>query len=272
MWQHTLYELERHRKGVVLSYCSGCQARLYCSDRCMKADWIVHRNECSGGTRSVESSQLTRTSSDANGEIQPPQEEEYVILHGLQAKQELNGRVGVVRGALNADSRYPVQLEGKPSMIAVKPGNIYQFGVFVTTMRGKAREFMCAAHRQELCDTCSLDTSVINHLFKLQRYKQSLTRQKIEEIAELNFARLKTEEWEGILDRDYPVECAGLSENDKARFILKSLLKYVEDKELNGETVPLMISVAINALCCYSAIKQPVVRPYAMEQLTKLSF
>lgn len=192
------------------------------------------------------SSQREVSSTAAAGEMNPPQEGEHIVLRGLQAKPELNGRVGVVRGALNADSRFPVHLEGKSSCIAVKPANMYQLGVFVLFKAGKSRKYTCSTHRRELCDACSLDMRVVNHLFKLHHYKQSLTTQNIEEIAELNFASHKMKESGETrrFDRDCPVHCAGLSCSDK-RFILKSLLAYDKSQTSSGKTVPLTILVAM---------------------------
>ena len=104
-------------------------------------DWLVHRNECFGSTLRVDTSQSERSSVIADREIEPEDEGEYVVLHGLKAKPELNGRVGVVCGNLNTFSRYPVKLEGKETVIAVKPTNIYrQFGVVDSSKDGKGKE------------------------------------------------------------------------------------------------------------------------------------
>lgn len=273
-------KLECHGKLEILNFCGGCETRLYCSRECSKVDWIFHKNECScrGG---AEPPQPVRSSSASTPIFEPLREEEEVVVHGLTTKPEFNGRVGAVSGARNSDGRYPVKLDGESSMIAVKSANIYQLGVYVAARPGKARKYKCSAHHQELCDDCSLDMQIVNHLFKLRHLGQEPNAQQIEEIAELNFASLEFAESEGTHDTEpfdfrhfllaYPIECSGVSDTEK-RFVLKSLLEYSKSRESGGEKPSETILVAINGLCCYSARTVPLVRPYAVEQLKKLNF
>jgi hypothetical protein len=147
--------------------------------------------------------------------------------------------------------------------------NLFQLGVHISEKHGRARKCQCSAHGKEYCDQCSLDLRLINQLLKLQRLEQSVTKEKIESIAELSFSSIEFKEGNTRTGQGYPTECAGL--DDPQKTALKYLLEYAKGSESRHDTLPLPISVAINGLCCFSATNAPVAKPGAIEQLSKLS-
>jgi hypothetical protein len=147
--------------------------------------------------------------------------------------------------------------------------NLFQLGVHISEKHGRARKCQCSAHGKEYCDQCSLDLRLINQLLKLQRLEQSITKEKIESIAELSFSSIEFKEGITRTGQGYPTECDGL--DDPQKTVLKYLLEYAKGSESRHDTLPLPISVAINGLCCFSATNSPVAKPGAIEQLSKLS-
>jgi hypothetical protein len=260
-------KLEEYDRNDILRECSACGTRPYCSEECMAADWNIHKHECSGkGFQNISS---RKSSSSVTATLRPLQEDDNVVIHGLQAKPKYNGKVGTISGPQSENGRYPVKLlpEGS-SLLAIKPVNMYQLGISLSRKEGKPTKVTCSSHRKEMCEMCFLDFGVVNHLFKLCHLGQVLTESKIEEITELKFAGIDIDATQGVT-LEPPIECAGLV-HEKPRFVLKSLLAYAQGNSAGQFSVSMDILVAINGLCCYSARKNPVVVPYAVKQLQKL--
>lgn len=257
--------IERARKLNLLSYCSGCESRVYCSPECSKTDWVFHRKECSAGASKMKKGGPAQAKSRSTINIEPLQKGEHVMLRRLKARPELNGKLGIIAGALNSDERYPVRVE--TATIAVRPCNILQLGVIVSEKSGKPQKCKCSAHGEELCDLCSMDLRIVNQLLKLRHLGQPVNEAQFEEVAELSFMNVELNE-SGPREKepDYPLKCSGLEDSDK-NFFLKHLLIHLNEMEPRLAALPMSIVAAINGLCCYSVAKEAVVKPYAISLL-----
>jgi hypothetical protein len=237
----------------------------------MRADWVVHKHECSGGTGEGFNDRppipSTTVSPSATSAVQSLQAGKEVVVHSLKAKPKYNGKLGFVHGNQTSDGRYPVKLYSQAVVLAIKPDNVYQIGVSVQQKDGKPTLARCSLHNQEVCDNGFMDFGAANHVWKLRRLKQNVTIEKLEEIAEFHFAGMKHDD-EYEFAPAGPIECQGLKD-ERASFVLKSLLDYTKDMK-DGSSVSIDVKAAIIGLCFYSARKAIVVKPYAVKQLQKM--
>lgn len=263
-------KLEIRGRETTMKDCSGCNSWPYCSLECASADWTVHFHECSGGNRQGLHKRSNKVSAGRSAKVRTPEVGEEVVVHGLIANPEYNGTIGVIDGNLLSSGRYPLKLRTKSSqVISIKPTNVHQLGVSIVQKDGSSSKAKCAFHKQETCSDCTMDFQMLNQLSKMLHAGYQLSGEKIEEIADLYFAGIKTESSLGLHEGDFPLECAGLK-GEKERFILSSLLKYTQDKRPKDDSdVPQEIWAAVNGLCCYSARCEPVARPSAVKQLQK---
>jgi hypothetical protein len=214
--------LERDGSKGVFLVCGRCQRRHYCSQQCQKSDWILHKRECVAAaegrkpTMAPAIPSMPKNDTDSHvkfaREGSQPEAGEKIVMHSLVAKPELNGRLGVISGALTPGGRYPVKVAGHASIIAAKPSNLHRLGVFVVERKekNKARKFECFAHGSEVCSGCSVDFFIANHLSKLCFTGAVLSRDTIETFAETHFASIKQPFGAGsTFDIDFPAECHG---------------------------------------------------------------
>jgi hypothetical protein len=267
-------KIERDGSKGVFSVCGRCQRRHYCSQQCQKSDWTLHKRECNAAAKGRKPTAAPAIPSmpknDRNGhakharEDSQPQVEEKVVIHGLVAKPELNGRLGEISGALTTGGRYPVKVAGHASIIAAKASNLHRLGVFVVERKEKkkARKFECFAHGSEVCSGCSVDFFIANHLSKLCFTGAVLSRDTIETFAETHFASIKQPFGAGsTFDIDFPAECHGLKNAEK-RLVLKALL--------NSKDKSLLVAAAKAGMACFAGRSCAVTQPYAIPHLEAL--
>jgi hypothetical protein len=198
--------------------------------------------------------------------LSPPTINEEVVVYGLVARPEFNGRIGIISG-VEAEGRYPVKVAGHPRVITIKPNNFHRLGVNSADRPGKARKFECSLHRSEVCSQCSLDFGIANHLSKIHfsNGPAQLSRDSIEQIAETHFAIIEAPDGDvesKFLVKDFPMECQGLQDDDK-RFVLKAVLETKEDKSLR-------MAATAAGLACFGARSENVTRPYTFPHLEAL--
>jgi MYND finger len=268
--------LEPNRSKGSFSICAKCERRSYCSPACQQADWPWHKREClaaSSGRIPAQQDPLAASNSARRQGHQlyfsPPTVNEEVVVHGLVAKPEYNGRLGIITGDMSA-GRYPVKLPNHPSTLAVKPSNFHRLGVHVhasSKSEKKTSRFRCAEHGNEVCVPCCLDFSIVNHLCKLHAGNiatGSLTKEAIEKISEMHFATITRadEDRETVFDKNFPMECQGLVDSEK-RVVLKALLESSQPRSIHSVA-------AIAGLTCFGARAEVVSRPYAVMHLKEL--
>lgn len=255
------FQLEPDRKKGDFLACGSCGKRLYCSRDCLVQDWPLHKRECVAGASKPEP--IARFP-----ERKPKKQcagisaNEEVVVHGLQAKPEYNGKIGRITGSLTEQGRYPVELFEDKRSIAVKPLNLDRLGVEPQYSRKKGRKFRCV-HSLELCNDCQLDLVVVNRLWKLFSTGESLLQSAIEEVGEYHFASLECKDQDGAceIDQAFPMEAQGFKSLEK-KLLLKSILKVKEPSETTA--------VAINGLVCYSSRDELTTRPYVPSHCVKL--
>lgn len=237
-------------------YCTGCNRRQYCCVECQLADWTVHKQECKLGLSSKESSarREDRRDDDTN-KLQKKyefniQKGDDVVLHSLQSKPQYNGMVGIV-GEAASNGRLALALRDKEEhVLSIKPDNLYCMGVFCRSRRKKSRVFECI-HGLEVCDNCYFDFTPVNRLAKLKYSGQDFsTSHAIDQVNETYFSSFDRKVEEQITcDKDLPLQCYGMENHPKQRFILKALLETESQMSLYAE-------VARTAFITYGARKQ----------------
>lgn len=142
----------------------------------MRADWIVHKHECSGDSGGgFQNKSAISGMVESQATYSGVEEGMLLVVHGLKAKPKYNGKVGIVNGTKNAEGRLTVKLFMHAPLLVIKPSNIYHVGAKVQKKDcGKPKSVKCSMHKQELCDTCCFDFCVANHLLKLGRQNQSV--------------------------------------------------------------------------------------------------
>ena len=107
------------------------------------------------------------------------------MVQGLKANPELNGKIGFVQRPMNAEGRYPVQVRGSWSTIAIRSTNIRRLGLSLKLSTEKAPTFKCNAHRLETCYDGYFDFSFMNHISK----SVTLCDKQLETLVIQHFAR-----------------------------------------------------------------------------------
>jgi hypothetical protein len=266
-------KLERDGSKVTFEKCSRCQRRHYCSQKCQKTDWALHRRECISAAEGRQPSEEpaipsmavkgTDRSAMLNRRDSQPEVGEKVVIHSLVAKPELNGRLGPISGPLNAGGRYPVKIVGHAATIGVKPTNFHRLAVSVVERQKKARKFECFEHGSEVCSDCSVDFSIANQLSKLCFTGVVLSRDTVERYADTHFASIEHPEIDFMnkSDAEFPFECQGLQSTEK-RFLLKALLKSKDES--------LLVIAAISGMACFGGRSLSATRPSTIPHLEAL--
>ena len=260
-------KLEDYKAGGAegFSACSNCTRRCYCSSDCQAADWSIHKHECKNSAKGkVPDPRLDDTTAEGKSgnvtntpklkhkmEVEPGGD--YVV-HGLVAKPEFNGQVGLAKESLE-NGRIAVALRSGKKL-SIKPQNLYHIGVFVKKRKKKSRVFQCV-HGLQVCDSCYLDFTTVNRLAQLKYNKQDMTSiHAVEQVNEVHFStfdfRGDGEEFSTCFK---PIECHGMDNHKKQRFILKALLETKVPMTTNAE-------VAKTAYVTYGAARHNVLRAY----------
>jgi len=224
-------------KSTKFSSCGSCRRRRYCSKECQDADWVVHRRECKKARppgnneglhlESIQGDDAQIVDYKHEPGIYPGDD---VVVHGLIAKPEYNGMVGVVGEKLET-GRISLTLRSEKKVLTIKPENIYCIGVFCRSRRKKSRVFECA-HGLEVCTECYFDFSTVNRLAKFKYSGEDITISfVINQVSEAYFSSVKGDDKDGVFEgvEGWPAECFGMEQHLKQRFVLKALLKTKND-------------------------------------------
>jgi hypothetical protein len=297
------------------SKCARCRRRRYCSLGCQRADWNLHKSEC----KQVADASPTEPAAAAGEEVgagggaqtqagsgggEELAEDEEVILHGLVAKRELNGRVAVIAGRLKEGGRYPTKLGPDDDMLlAVKPANMHRLCVQVDRVkeggsggsggagagggssgddsagrRADVRRVVCSPHGKECCDSCCLDLEIVNHLLVAfrrgkagsgaQPQQQRLSRDEVERVAWGHFAKRPATETCGG-------ELAGAGTGlraspDAIDALPEGDRRAVMRAALQVEKPSLSVSACIAGMACWGAREHVIAQPEAIKYLQKL--
>jgi len=233
--------------------CGRCNQRQYCSKACAAQDLSLHKRECIAPGKPEPVPKFPDAEPKKPGA--EPSVDEEVVVRGLKAKPEDNGKIGRIVGGLNTEGRYPVMLGDKP--IAIKPLNFLRVCVECQESAKKGRKFRCV-HGLEVCNECQLDLVVVNQLWKLHFTGEALSRSTIEQVGEYHFASLEDdadgpEECTAQPDTEFPMEAHGLKSDEK-KLLLKHLLAASDHSERTA--------VAIVGLICYGSRDELVARAY----------
>jgi len=249
--------LEHHRSEM-FQYCSRCNRRKYCSAKCQRDDWPIHKLECKVTSSETEGNPRLDDSGDGSSNEAKPlkyelklEQGEDCVVHGLKGKPHYNGKVGVI-GAATEGGRIAVTLRyNDGNVLSIKPTNLYCIGVFCRKRKKKSRVFECR-HGLEVCPECYLDFTTINRLAKLKYDGQDMSSAAaIEQCEEIYFSSLSLrpgEESSRTLDKGWPMECIGMKEYQEQRFVLKAL---VEVKDESEQRLSFLAMVAKTAFITY---------------------
>ena len=188
-------KLEPDRSQGSFQRCSRCLRRWYCSRACQEMDFAWHKGECSVGTGKLDPVPKVPNSVPKKLAVEIPSPGEEVVLHGLQSRNELNGKIGCIREALSNADRFSVNL-GNSTLAAIKPVNLYRLCVECQTSQNfqHGRKFRCI-HSLEECKDCQLDLFIVKALWKRHHLGHlpatAEIEQIIEKVAELHFASLE---------------------------------------------------------------------------------
>lgn len=218
--------------------CSRCKRRCYCSAKCARADYIIHKKECkaaAAGATAVLSAEPTASNAAKHHKEKQVWVGEEVIVCGLEAKPAYNDRLGIIVGGIR-DGRYPLKLQNHPSNIAIKPINFRRLGICMVTKSNEGIEFFCNKHGHVICTTCCIDTAIPNQLLNLKNRLGSVLSATVGAITAAHFASLVLSEsgaiiTNGKLDPGLPMESYGL-DDPIAQTQLMSLLN-TEDKSFS---------------------------------------
>jgi len=272
-------------KSKDFSYCNACNRRAYCSTKCQTADWRIHRRECTASIEKQNDHNLHLdiipgyNSVEEDGTGLPKKFElklqrgDDAIVHGLKSKVEFNGRVGTVdetksngRIALHLKSSKDAKTTTNNS-IAIKPENLFVIGAFVKSRKRKSKVFQCV-HGQKVCHECYFDFSIVNRLAQLKYQGENINNSfVVNQVNETYFSSKKlpdNDETFGRYPEGFPMECYGMEEHVKQRFILKALIE-TEDE------LTLPAAGARVAYITYGGLKNPSLRPNKyLESVAKL--
>ena len=241
--------------------CSGCMRRRYCSTACQRGDFPLHKAECSGTPRAPAAEPAA-----APMPVTDFAEDESILIQGVVAKPELNGRAGVVRGPINEAGRHPVELDGRTSALALKPANLLRLGVRCAGKHG--RRYECSTHGGEVCEPCCLDLSIANHLGKLRHSQGALlSESSVERVAHAHFAKMpRVNAGNGYLDPAGPL-LAGVPAQGPAnrRGVLQAALASPEKEIVEA------VAAAIVGLACFGVRAMPIAEPSVLPHLVHLA-
>ena len=259
-------KLEPEKCSGSFKVCGRCQRRSYCSQQCAKADWMLHKRECTAASsgRKPEAQKSLPDDNQATQSLPPiePQVGEKVVIHGLVGKPEYNGRVGEITSDIQ-DGRYHVRLSNQATKLAIKSANFTRLSAVAKKGR-KATKFECRDHGAEVCRTCKLDFTIVNHLLKLQSATlEPWCRQQIGIVVENHYATIeRTQDEVSVhLNQDHPIAYQGIDEANKL-FMVKSLLKS------NDKSIPVLGTLA--GFACYSARLLIPARAYIIDPVEEV--
>ena len=243
--------------------CAGCLRRRYCSRKCQLGDYPLHKGECPGVPQPPPADLAA-----APTPVMDFGADDSVLIQGLVAKPELNGRAAVVKGPLNEAARHPVEIPGRTAPLALKPANLLRLGVKRAGKLGLRLE--CSAHGGEVCEVCCLDLSIANHLIKLRHSQggEKLSEDTIERVANAHFAKMPRahqEEGTGYLDPVSPL-LPGVPEGPAdRRGVLRAALKSPEKEIVDA------VAAAVVGLACFGVRAQPIAQPSVLPHLVYLT-
>eukprot|EP00986_Skeletonema_menzelii_P004699 scaffold1633_cov147-Skeletonema_menzelii.AAC.16 len=138
-----------HYRSETFQYCSRCNRRKYCSTKCQRDDWPIHKLECNVTSSETEADPHLDDARGGDEEARPLKYElkleqgEDCVVHGLKAKPQYNGKVGLV-GESTEGGRIAVTLKyNDGNVLSIKPTNLYRIGVFCRKRKKKSRMFEC---------------------------------------------------------------------------------------------------------------------------------
>lgn len=265
--------------------CQKCQRRRYCSAKCQSADWTIHKLECKVNANSNAKAldphlDVPDDGDDGeNGKILTNKYDLKVcqgddaVVHGLKSKPEYNGRVGIV-GEFKENGRLSLSLKphtgtdatatATPFVLSIKSDNLYCIGVFCRKRRKnkKSMVFECV-HGKQVCPECYFDFTTVNRLAKLKHAGQDMTSSfAIDQVNETYFSSFKMEEEDQNFQpcKDgFPIECRGMEQHLKQRFILKALLEVNTSKTVE---ISVLAVIAKTAFITFGASKYLVLRAF----------
>lgn len=251
--------------------CANCERRFYCSEECIHADWPVHKFECKKSSSSQPANpRLDITKMEGTAESDSVvktkhkikiKEGDDVVVHGLKAKPEYNGIVGVVTGDLDGkDGRIAVTLRSEAkNVLSIKPVNLYCMGVFYKSRKKKTNVFECV-HGEKVCSRCYMDFSTVNRLLHLKHHNQDFTSLvAIDQVNDTYFSSFELESEEVVDSREdcWPMECMGMENYEEQRFVLRALVN-----TKNDQVISLYATVACTAHITFGAAANPVLRAF----------
>ena len=273
--------LEDYKARNIL-LCEKCQRRRYCSAQCQSADWTIHKLECKVNAKSSAKALDPHVdvpddgNNEEDGKVLTSKYDFIVcqgdnaIVHGLKSKPEYNGRLGIV-GESKENGRLSLSLKPQtgtdspatPSVLSIKSDNLYCIGVFCRKRRKnkKSMVFECV-HGKQVCPKCYFDFKTVNRLAKLKHAGQDMTSSfAIDQVNETYLSSFKMEEEDQTFEcKDgFPLQCYGMEQHLKQRYILKALLE-VETSETVEISVPAMI--AKTAFITFGASKYLALRAF----------
>ena len=126
------------------------------------------------------------------------------------------------------DGRIAITLKSDGNLLSIKPDNVHCIGVFCRKRKKKSRVFECR-HGLEVCSECYFDFTTINRLAKLKYDGQDMTNAAaaIKHCEDIYFSSSSLEGVSGLhsFNEGWPVECVGMEEYPRERFILKALVE-----------------------------------------------
>ena len=265
--------------------CAQCRRRLYCSKVCQKADWVLHKHECTASSRASAVSAAQPDDAVCEAVTAPLGSGEEVVVYGLKSKPEFNGCLGRVSGDLT-NGRYPIDvrpaaaswlewgLGREPSRrtLAVQESNLHRLGVRVIE-RSRSRKFVCCAHgREGSCEECCTDLTLANHLSKLRQLSQGeqtqVSRDLCERVASNHFAAKHAVE----RDTDDDGNLKQLEEGEllEVQGVPAGPRREALKAALNVSELTLAVAAARAGMVCFGASKLLVAERSAVSHLEAL--
>ena len=262
-------------KGKFL-LCSRCRRRRYCSSGCQKADWVLHKAECTSQAAvrpGAAQAQAARSSAPSAEDSRSETDDscsvgEEVILHSLVSKSELNGHVAVIQGKLNDHGRYPMKVAAEEEMLlAIKPCNLHRLGVRIhwaegASVGGDVRRVTCSAHASDCCSTCCLDSGILNHLLSLRLSSSAkrLSLDDVKRVADAHFAKLPKAD-----DRNFAGTMVGMVDalsDENRRLVMRAALQI--------ERPSLVVAASVAVMACFAARHHVTLQPEVVKYLANV--
>ena len=274
-------------KGKFL-LCSRCRRRRYCSSGCQKADWVLHKAECTSPANNnnnnnnnsqaavrpgAAQAQAARSSAPSDEDSRSETDDscsvgEEVILHSLVSKSELNGHVAVIQGKLNDHGRYPMKVAAEEEMLlAIKPCNFHRLGVRIhwaegASLGGDVRRITCSAHASDCCSTCCLDSGILNHLLllRLSTSAKRLSLDDVKRVADAHFAKLPKAD-----DRNFAGTMVGMVDalaDGNRRLVMRAALQI--------ERPSLVVAASVAVMACFAAQHHVTLQPEVVKYLANV--